>query len=322
MRARYPDHDGYVTRDGVKVFYEVYGNGPRTILLLPTWSIIHAQQWKMQIPYLARHFRVVTFDGRGNGRSDRPETPAAYAEEEFAQDALCVLDETGTNSAIVVGFSMGARRGLILAADHAERVEAAVFIGPSVPIAARTPERAAARERFWKELGSNEGWNKYNAHFWLTNYPDFLQFFFGQVFSEPHSTKPIEDCVGWGLETTGEILVAGEKAPEFTREQTLDLAGRVSCPVLVIHGDDDQIVPWDLGAALAESTPRGTRDARGLGTRAACTRPRQGEPAPPRLRRTSTSCSEVDAREDPRTTCLVHLVPDRAGSRPARCCGR
>ena len=71
-RARYPDDEGCVERDGVSVFYEVYGDGPRTILLLPTWSIIHSRHWKAQIPYLARHARVVTFDGRGNGRSDRP----------------------------------------------------------------------------------------------------------------------------------------------------------------------------------------------------------------------------------------------------------
>src|SRR6201999_310072 len=72
-RARYPDQDGYVERDGVRIFYEVYGAGEQTILLLPTWSIIHSRHWKAQIPYLARHFRVVTFDGRGNGRADRPE---------------------------------------------------------------------------------------------------------------------------------------------------------------------------------------------------------------------------------------------------------
>ena len=72
-RARYPDSEGYVERDGVRVFYEVYGTGEPTVLLLPTWSIIHSRCWKMQIPYLARHCRVITFDARGNGRSDRPE---------------------------------------------------------------------------------------------------------------------------------------------------------------------------------------------------------------------------------------------------------
>ena len=43
------------------------------MLLLPTWSIVHSRHWKMQVPYLARHCRVLTFDGRGNGRSDRPD---------------------------------------------------------------------------------------------------------------------------------------------------------------------------------------------------------------------------------------------------------
>ena len=71
-RARYPDQTGFVERDGVRVFWEAYGTGDQTILLLPTWEIVHSRIWKGQIPYLARRFRVVTFDPRGNGRSDRP----------------------------------------------------------------------------------------------------------------------------------------------------------------------------------------------------------------------------------------------------------
>src|SRR4029453_15321857 len=67
-RARYPDEEGFVERQGVRVFWERYGDGEPTFLLLPTWTIIHSRHWKAQIPYLARHFRVVTFDGRGNGR--------------------------------------------------------------------------------------------------------------------------------------------------------------------------------------------------------------------------------------------------------------
>ena len=71
-RARYPDESGFVERDGVSLSYEVYSSDGPTVVLLPTWSIVHSRQWKMQIPYLARYCRVLTFDGRGNGRSDRP----------------------------------------------------------------------------------------------------------------------------------------------------------------------------------------------------------------------------------------------------------
>ena len=70
-----PGSDRHRRANGVRLFYEVYGTGEPTVLLMPTWSIIHSRQWKLQIPYLARLCRVVTFDGRGNGRSDRPSDP-------------------------------------------------------------------------------------------------------------------------------------------------------------------------------------------------------------------------------------------------------
>ena len=76
--ARLPDEQAVVERDGVRIHWESYGEGGPTILLLPTWSVIHSRNWKAQIPYLARHFRVVTFDGRGNGFSDRPGDQSAY----------------------------------------------------------------------------------------------------------------------------------------------------------------------------------------------------------------------------------------------------
>ena len=107
-RARYPDESGYVERAGVRIFYEVYGSGEPTVLLLPTWSIVHSRVWKSQIPYLARHCRVITFDGRGNGRSDRPTEPEAYRSAEFTADALAVMDATGTERAVLVALSLGA----------------------------------------------------------------------------------------------------------------------------------------------------------------------------------------------------------------------
>jgi pimeloyl-ACP methyl ester carboxylesterase len=128
-RARYPDEAAHVERDGVKIFYEVYGAGEQTVLLMPTWEIVHSRCWKFQIPYLARHCRVVTFDPRGNGRSDRPSGYDAYRRREFAADALAVLNAAGIDRAIVVNWcDMG--ESLIFAAQHPERVASMVFIAP------------------------------------------------------------------------------------------------------------------------------------------------------------------------------------------------
>ena len=252
-RALYPDESGYVERDGVRSYYEVYGAGEPTVLLLPTWSIMHSRHWKMQIPYLARNCRVVTFDGRGNGRSDRPQDPTAYDEQEFAADALAVLDATATERAMIVGFSLGGRRGLLVAAEHPERVSGAVFIGPNYPGGGEPlPERTVYD--FDVEYDTDQGWAKHNRFHWLRDYRDFVEFFMSRIFTEPHSTKPFEDAVGWGLETDGETLIATQEGPGLTPDEARALARRVRCPVLVIHGDGDAINSATRGAALAEET--------------------------------------------------------------------
>ena len=249
-RARYPDSSGYIKRDGVRLYYEVYGSGDPTVFLLPTWSIIHSRHWKMQIPYLARHCRVITFDGRGNGRSDRPAD--GYGEAEFAADALAVMDATATERAVIVSLSVGAQLALILAAEHPDRVTGAAFICPAVPLAAPPEER----ERYpWDEvLATDEGWAKDNLHYWLRDYRGFLEFFFSQMFTEPHSTKPIEDCIGWGLETTAETLIATEIGNGVDKDSACELCARVRCPVLVIQGTADGITGPGRGVALAEAT--------------------------------------------------------------------
>jgi pimeloyl-ACP methyl ester carboxylesterase/predicted glycosyltransferase len=248
-RARYPDESGFVERDGVRLHYEVYGSGEPTVFLLPTWSIIHSRHWKMQIPYLARHCRVLTFNGRGTGRSDRPES--GYGEREFAADALAVMDATATERATLVSLSLGAQRGLLLAAEHPERVEGAVFICPAVPLG----EPPAARHFPWdEELDTDEGWAKHNRYYWLRDYRGFLEFFFSQMFTEPHSTKPIEDCVGWGLETDAQTLIATQLSDGIDAGSARELAARLHCPVLVIQGSEDAITGPSRGVALADAT--------------------------------------------------------------------
>jgi pimeloyl-ACP methyl ester carboxylesterase len=253
MRARYPDGDGIVVRDGVEIRYERYGQGWPAILLLPTWSIVHSRHWKMQVPYLARHFTVVCFDGRGSGGSGRPDDASAYSDIAFASDALAVMDAAGIDSAVLVSVSCGAFWALRLCAEHPDRVLGSVFIAPTAPLVPPLAERRV--QRFDKVLDDPVGWQTYNAHYWKTNYPEFVTFFVGRIFIEQHSTKQIEDAIGWALEIDGETLAAAHRGLECCdAAATRRLAARAACPVLVMHGTHDALRDHAEGEALADCT--------------------------------------------------------------------
>ncbi|MDQ6656837.1 MAG: alpha/beta hydrolase [Actinomycetota bacterium] len=257
MRSREPDRSGYAVRSGVRLYYEVFGAGPVTVLLLPSWAIVDARTWKLQVPYLARHFRVVTFDPRGNGRSDRPCAPADYADAELVVDALAVLAETGTDRAVCIGLSLGGRVLLQLAAAHPERVAGAVFVAPALRMELGLPLPKRQALPFEEELDSSEGWSKYNIHHWRRDLADFAEFFFGEVFAEPHSTKQVDDAVSWALQTDAETLAATARAPSLgdgsgrCEPTASGLAAQVRCPALVVHGSADRIVDHRTGLALA-----------------------------------------------------------------------
>jgi len=247
VRALEPDETG-VARG---IYWERFGDGGPTILFVPPWAIVHSRIWKMQVPYFARHFRVVVFDPRGNGRSIRPSDPAEYAETVYADDALAVLDASGTDEAVVVSLSMGAQRSLLLADAHPERVLGLVFVAPAARLVPGHEERDVYEGRFLEKLDTDEGWAKMNAHYWRRDYRGFLQHFFENAFSERHSTKQIEDAVGWGLESDPETLIATALAPELDEATTREIAARLTCPVLVIHGTEDAIRPFATGKELA-----------------------------------------------------------------------
>ena len=256
-RALQPDEVGTVSRDGVSIGYEVSGAGATTILLLPTWTIVHSRFWKAQIPYLARYFRVITFDGRGNGRSDRPEGAAAYTDDEYAADALAVLDATGTRQAVVVGLSWGLTWALHLAAGHPARVAGVLGVSGSSNV--EVPRRGRDVIDWEGPPTRTDGWAKYNRQYWFEDgYRDFVEFFFDQMFSEPHSTKQVEDAIGWALETTPQALAdasAGMHGYQGIAVTPIEeVCARVRCPVLLVHGTRDAISPHAVSERIAELT--------------------------------------------------------------------
>ena len=171
MRAVEPAETGFIERNGARVGYEVFGEAGRpTLLLMPSYAIVHSRMWKMQVPYLARHFRVITWDGVGNGPSDRPAERSRYAAEEHAADARAVLDATGADRVIVVACSKGTHRSLRLIDEHPNRVDALLAVAPLTPLGTPlAPPILAAMA-----TGDQE---------------HFLQVFFEHAFPEPHRRR-------------------------------------------------------------------------------------------------------------------------------------
>jgi pimeloyl-ACP methyl ester carboxylesterase len=112
--------------EGVAIHYEVTGDGPALILTHGYSST--GEMWAGQIAPLSQHFKVITWDMRGHGRSDYPDDQAAYSEAATVADMAALLDAVGARDAIVGGLSLGGYMSLAFHATHPERTRALLII--------------------------------------------------------------------------------------------------------------------------------------------------------------------------------------------------
>ena len=277
-RAREPDEHGYATaRDGLRLYWERHGSGSPTLVLLPPTPISHSRIWKAQVHYLARHHRVIVYDGRGNGNSDHPDPSGEWLDGWYAQDCLAVMDATATQAAVLGGIcSDGVWPSVQIAAAHPDRVLGIVAIAPGVPLLSPPhPWRAEARATFDEVRESPHGWEWENRHAILADHRGFLEFFFGEMFPEPHSTKQVEDAVAYGLDGSPAHLAMEDGAPVAGDRAGVEaLCRQVRCPVLIVQGDRGQ-----LPAARARARPgRADRRRARRGSRARATSPTRASP--------------------------------------------
>jgi pimeloyl-ACP methyl ester carboxylesterase len=255
-RARSPDvSDVAVSGDGVRLAYDIFGSGDPTIVLLPSTPIVHSRQWKGQVPYLSRRYRVVTYDGRGNGRSDRPTDVAAYDFPRHVADLEAILDGTGTPAAVLVGLcGDGVWPAMQFAAANPSRVLGIVAFAIGVPLLS-PPHPWRAGHAFEEERDSYEGWDKINRHYWQRDYRGFAEFFFGAITTEPHSTKVIEDAVSFAVDGSVDAMLADAEV-DFTRtrDEVEELCRSVRCPMLLVHGTEDHCQPIARAHRLHEIT--------------------------------------------------------------------
>jgi pimeloyl-ACP methyl ester carboxylesterase len=142
---------------------------------------------------------------------------------------------------------------VLFTAAHPERVLGLILICPAAPFG--EPGRAAHVD-FEDRLPTDEGWAKENIHFWRRDFPAYLEHFFGEAFPEPHSTKHIEDGIGWARETGVESLAATKRAPPSVDVATFAaMCAAIRAPTLVIQGTHDRITDVSQGAGLAAAIP-------------------------------------------------------------------
>jgi pimeloyl-ACP methyl ester carboxylesterase len=252
VRVAEPVLSGRISAQEFGISYEVFGDARApAVLLLPTWQISPSLHWKLQVPFLARSFRVVTFDPPGIGGGERTEDPAAFELDRVVDYAIALLDHLEIGAADAIGLSMGGAYGLWMAARYPPRVRRLVAMGSVAP------EWAFGEDPdFWRRRDRYEGWEKRNAHYWREHYEDWLTFFMHQVFSAPHSTKAIDDAIAWARQTTPQILIGSVVNPQLLPRMPLDeVLRRIRCPVLLIHARDDRIADIATSRKLAEARP-------------------------------------------------------------------
>ena len=234
-----PATRGFVERGGVRSWYATWGEAGPWIAFAPIYQIVHSQMLKATVPYLSRHFRVLTMDGRGNGRSDRPADPAQYSFEHYYRDFLAVLDAAGVDRFAVVGISATAMTALRVAAEHPDRVTHVIVAGGFADMRVSGEKMAEHVRRDMAQM--REDW------------PAHVHEFFSTIFSEPHSTKQFEDGVRYAWASTGEAVASAREG--WMGNHVTDLATKIACPTLVIHGDDDRRISHARGEAIHHLVP-------------------------------------------------------------------
>lgn len=225
----------YASRAGVKLFWQATGAGRHDLVLLPQCQpVTYSRQFKAQIPYLSRYFRVVTTDPRGNGRSDRPAT--GYDLDSRYEDLLAVLDQaTRPGPFALAAFSCAGMLAFRYAVEHPGRLSHLILMSGQYAESVPQPfdEKVAPAIR--------------------NDFASYRERLFKRIHPEDHSLKAIEDCVAWCGETTPEVLIESLRAIDGMT--VYDLLPRVVTPTLVVHGTQDKIVPYTHAQKMAAAIP-------------------------------------------------------------------
>ncbi|MEO8470077.1 MAG: alpha/beta hydrolase [Chloroflexota bacterium] len=261
-----PDETGMALNQGVRIAWKRYGEGPQSILFMPTWNFVDSRVLRHQVVGLRDRFRLITYDARGSGESDHP--GVGYRFDDHASDALAVMEATRTLTASIVAASAGTHAAVLMATRHPELVERLVLIVPPMDLVVSDATPVPARPI--STSGDDDPGVVPPA--WRTDYAAFVDWFLAEVFSEPGSASTIAEVTSIALEADHDMLV--QQATELDWDAAPAVLHEIRCQTLVIHGEADRTLDVATVRAVVERIP-GARLAllAGLGHRPDIRRP-------------------------------------------------
>jgi pimeloyl-ACP methyl ester carboxylesterase len=228
----------YANLNGIKLYYKTYGEGEPVILIGGLGSQL--QSWVTQIPIYSKYFKIVVFDNRGSGKSDKPE--AGYSTQDMAHDTASLMKELGIESAHVVGKSMGGMIAQWLAILYPEKVRKLVLGSSS----ASRDEVGNEILRMGREIATKMG----TKAVWLIAL--YLGYTRGYIEENLGTIKEVMSSVPEDPEA-----LIGYIGQSFACEghNTRELLTQINSSTLVMAGESDLIVSPKRSRELGERIP-------------------------------------------------------------------
>jgi 3-oxoadipate enol-lactonase len=226
--------------DGARIHYEAFGRRDAPVVLMIQGLGADKHGWDMQRFTLALRYRVIAFDNRGAGRSDKPFS--AYSIEQMADDAVAVLDHQGVAAAHVVGASMGGAISQVMTVRHPTRV---LSLTLACTACRNQPWRRELLEQ-WVETAQERGMGAMTreAARWVM---------------APRSFRRLLPAFGWlgplAMGRPTHSFIAQVRAILAAADELADELHVVNVPTLVIVGNQDILTPRGDSEEIADRIP-------------------------------------------------------------------
>jgi len=228
------------TTDGTDIFYKDWGTGP-AVVLSHGWPL-QSDSWEAQMLFLVSNgFRCVAHDRRGHGRSGQPSEGNDM--DTYADDLAAVIEQLDLRDLTLIGFSTGGGEVVRYLARHgADRVARLALVSSVPPFMLQTPDNpGGVPVKVFDDIRAGSRADRSQLYRDLADGP-----FFGHNRPGADVSQGVRDNF-WLQGMQSGHKNAYESIEAFSATDFRDELTRIDVPTLVIHGDDDQVVPFEVG---------------------------------------------------------------------------